>query len=253
MAMNPRLLRPLASGFDPRSLGSLAGWWDASASSSITLNGGDVSQWDDLSGNARHAAQSTGANQPEYKLAERNGRNVIQFNGSSDFLRGPWLLTMTAQTTFAVVAASSTNNWGRAFTQTTTVDGSATGTPNSSFSIPGHYEPLMRNSNTQAFGSYNGSGIRATVNFTYDAWGVWSSTHTGTVISNRLNNGSAATYNALTLNTAFQTYGIGAGLGITINQYLGGYLAEVLTYTKALTDAERDRVHRYLQAKWNTP
>ena len=39
MAMSPRLLRPRASGFNPRSIPGLAVWLDASKASSVTLDG----------------------------------------------------------------------------------------------------------------------------------------------------------------------------------------------------------------------
>jgi hypothetical protein len=64
--------------WDPSELGaSLALWLDAADASTITLNGSDVSQWDDKSGNDRHAVQATAASQPEY-----TGQH-IQFDGST--------------------------------------------------------------------------------------------------------------------------------------------------------------------------
>jgi hypothetical protein len=235
------------------SLTGLAGWWDAANALSVTLNSGEVSQINDLSGNGRHASQPTAANQPTYATSARNGRNAIQFNGLSDFLRGPWQVTLTAQTTFAVVAISSADDWGRPFTQTSTADGTTTGTMNPDFSMTGHYIPMLRNSTNQAWGSYNAATLRASVNFTYDAWGVWSSVHTGSQIQNRLDNGTAATYSTTTLNTTFNTFMIGANGGVVQNQFLGGYVGEVVVYARALNDTERDAIHRYLKAKWNTP
>ena len=55
-----------AMAWTPAQLPSLALWLDAEDTASITLNGGNVSQWNDKSGNARHATQATAANQPEY-------------------------------------------------------------------------------------------------------------------------------------------------------------------------------------------
>lgn len=253
MGMSPRLLRPRASGFDPKSISGLAGWWDASVASSVSLNSGEVQQWDDLSGNNRHALQSVANNQPTYRTSVRNGKNAIEFNGSTDFLRGAWPLTITAQSVFAVVAMSSAQNWGRPFTQTTTADGTTTGTMNPDFAITGHYVPILRNSTNAQWGSYNAGSVRAAVNFTYDAWGVWSSIHTGAQISNRLDNGTASTYSTTTLNTVFNTFMIGANGGAVVNQFLGGYVGEVLVYTQAVSDAGRNRISAYLKAKWGTP
>lgn len=50
----------------PIELGaSLLGWYDASVASSVTTATGGVSQWDDLSGNGKHATQATSGNRPD--------------------------------------------------------------------------------------------------------------------------------------------------------------------------------------------
>lgn len=239
--------------FSPTRLANLALWLDAANSASITLNGSTVSAWADMSGNDRTLSQSVANNQPTYSTGSQNGRNTLSFNGSTNFLRGPWPLTLTAQSVFAVVSMTSTNNWGRPFTQTTTGDATATGTMNADFAITGHYIPLLRNSNTQAFGSYNGGGLRASVNFTYSTWGVWSSIHTGSQISSRLDNGTASTYSTATFNTTFHSCMVGANMGPAVNQFLGGNIGEILVYSRAVTDAERNAISAYLKAKWATP
>ena len=70
--------------FDPRSIPGLAAWYDAADSASVTLDTGRVSQWNDKSGNARHATNSTsGSTQPSYVTAGRNGLNVLTFAAAS--------------------------------------------------------------------------------------------------------------------------------------------------------------------------
>lgn len=51
-------------------------------------DGGAVSQWDDGSGNGRHATQGTGGAQPTYRAAyaNLNGLPAVEFDGSADFL-----------------------------------------------------------------------------------------------------------------------------------------------------------------------
>jgi hypothetical protein len=66
---------------------STALWLDAADSSTITLNGSNVSQWNDKSGNNRHATQSTAADQPIYLTANQNGLNVVGFD--LDFMNYP--------------------------------------------------------------------------------------------------------------------------------------------------------------------
>lgn len=85
MAMNPRLLRPLASGFNPRQIAGLVGWWDAADAATVTVDTGAVAQINDKSGLGRHATQTTPNNRPAYS-GSINGRNVMTFDGVNDFL-----------------------------------------------------------------------------------------------------------------------------------------------------------------------
>lgn len=75
-AMNPRLLRPLATGFNPKSISGLALWLDAADNSTLTMNSSTVEEIRDKSGNARNFAQSTAANQPT--LSTINGRQCLE-------------------------------------------------------------------------------------------------------------------------------------------------------------------------------
>ena len=84
-AMSPRLLRPLATGFNPKSLPGLALWLDASDPASVLLTDNAVSEWSDKSGNNRHFTQSTPNNRPTYATTV-NGRNAITFDGDNDVL-----------------------------------------------------------------------------------------------------------------------------------------------------------------------
>lgn len=83
-AMNPRLLRPLATGFNPRQIAGLRYWLDASDSSTITIETG-VSEWRDKSGNGFDFVQPDTSKQPAYSDTF-NGRNVVTVDGSNDDL-----------------------------------------------------------------------------------------------------------------------------------------------------------------------
>jgi len=82
MGMNPRLLRPTASGFDPRRIANLHTWLDAADSTTVTLNSGNVSEWRDKSGNGRAFTQASAGAQPAYTLNGQAGKNCITFDGS---------------------------------------------------------------------------------------------------------------------------------------------------------------------------
>ena len=83
--MNPRLLRPTASGFSPRSISGLVAWFDADDVSTFTLSGTAVSEWRDKSGNGYAVSQGTGNNQPA-RTGKVKGRATIEFDGTNDVL-----------------------------------------------------------------------------------------------------------------------------------------------------------------------
>jgi hypothetical protein len=91
MPMNPRLLRPLAGGFNPLlplSISGLELWLDSSETSTLTLNGSapsqTVSEWRDRrSGSNRLASQATAANQPDYRPTGINNKPTVFFKASS--------------------------------------------------------------------------------------------------------------------------------------------------------------------------
>ena len=66
----------MADSWLPTSVASLSFWLDAADSSTITLNGSTVSQWDDKSANGRNFVQTTPSNQPT--LISSGGNLVSQ-------------------------------------------------------------------------------------------------------------------------------------------------------------------------------
>ena len=101
MSMSPRLLRPRATGFNPKSISGLAAWYDASVASSITLNGSTVSQWADLSGNDRHQVQATAASQPTYNATGLNGKGTLTTTGTQ-WMQASAFASSSAATIFLV-------------------------------------------------------------------------------------------------------------------------------------------------------
>ena len=128
-AMNPRLLRPLATGFNPLSIAGLEAWWDFADVSSVTLDSGRVSAVTDKSGNGRTAANSTsGSTQPDYVAAGRNGKNVARFAAAST-----QRLTVSSSTTAFNFLHNGTLSYVCAvFSTGTTAD------PNGFFSVIGN-------------------------------------------------------------------------------------------------------------------
>jgi hypothetical protein len=86
------VINPYSVLFTPNRLANLALWLDAGDSGTVILNGSDVSEWRDKSGNDRHASQTTAARQPEYISSAQNGLGALRFDAASEHF-------MTAGTT----------------------------------------------------------------------------------------------------------------------------------------------------------
>lgn len=76
---------------------TVAAWFDAMDSSTITESGGAISQWDDKSGNARHASQGTGAQQPTYNTADADMGGFPSVGRDGDVLK-----RLTTAASFAI-------------------------------------------------------------------------------------------------------------------------------------------------------
>lgn len=101
MPINNRLLRAWGAGFSPKSIAGLEAWYDASASSSVTLNGSTVSQWSDLSGNGRSLIQSTASLQPNYNASGLNGKATLTTTGTQ-WMQAAAFASSPAATVFIV-------------------------------------------------------------------------------------------------------------------------------------------------------
>jgi hypothetical protein len=96
----------IQSELSPLDFSDLSMWFDASVASSIASSGGAVSQWSDLSGNARHATQSTAGAKPTTGSVTVNSLNALNFDGG-DELATASLATSAERTTYVVVDADA--------------------------------------------------------------------------------------------------------------------------------------------------
>jgi hypothetical protein len=111
-----------AGGWTPAQI-SPALWLDASDSSTITSSSGLVSQWNDKSGNARHATQSTASRRPAYAATGFNGLPGITFDGVDDHLLHG-LTSGGALTLIAVYKVNSSQSSYRGVMAIGPIDGS---------------------------------------------------------------------------------------------------------------------------------
>lgn len=98
--------------FLPIDLGSsvLKAWWDASNAGSITSSGGTVSQWDDLSGNANHIAQSVSGSRPTTGSVTINSMNALGFDGTDDDLQKTTGVSLSSNDGTTILAVRKHNS-----------------------------------------------------------------------------------------------------------------------------------------------
>lgn len=69
----------------PFELGSaLALWLDSEDTTTVTLNSGNVAQWDDKSGNGNNASEPVASKQPAYGTMQASGKPALVFDGIDD-------------------------------------------------------------------------------------------------------------------------------------------------------------------------
>jgi hypothetical protein len=251
MAMNPRLLRPTATGFDPRTIAGLELWLNPAATSTLTLNGSTVSQMNDASGNGRHFVQATGGSQPGQTSV--NGRNALTFN--AQWMHQTALSAYANQTTIIVFSrrdGNNADNFAGIFGYRAANTG-ISGVSNSDVvfefrarggtSLPGTPTALEGATGESAF--VNGSTATLTP-------GTF-----GTVAVREFTPCPVATANQLavvSINTNRTANGSKMPLlgveGFSTNRTYGMTFCELLVYSNQLTALQRLTVERYLGRKW---
>lgn len=74
-------------------------WLDAADSATVTTVSGNISQWNDKSGNNRNALQATAASRPTYAPNLLNGLPGVSFDGVSDWLESGSVTLLAANET----------------------------------------------------------------------------------------------------------------------------------------------------------
>jgi hypothetical protein len=220
-------------------------WFDAADDSTITLNGNNVSQWIDKSGNGRNATQATPANQPAYTTAGLNGRNVVTFNGSSTFLEFSNITISDNDTyIYSVYIRPTTGIHTLDIASDIFVGNSGRGYGNWWFTDNVLYT-ILRETTPVSFGNHG------------------SSAATGTFINGavRTSSGTQTWRDGFAFGTLQQTSGTFV-TGPVFNQigrvgttspnffYHNGTIAEIIMGRESLSDGNRQLIEGYLAHKW---
>jgi hypothetical protein len=229
MGMSPRLLRPRASGFTPKSISGLSLWLDAADTSYNASTG----TWTDKSGNGRNFSQGTPNNRPIFSAVTQNGRTLLEFDGGNDQLtQGSNFLQVANCTLFAAF-----RRLGGTFGSVITSAGSSDSSPS-----------LLIDSGrgvVRGFANFSQASVSAVDSFNITSGTV---TNGASVI---FTNGTQSDSDAAsgTLDTTQTTTAIGTYRQAAAN-YMSGYIGEIIAYTRVLTTDERKRVESYLGKKW---
>jgi len=248
MPMNPRLLRPLATGFNPRSISGLYVWFDASDSATITTETG-VSVWADKSENGRNATQTTGNNQPT-RTVTINGRLALTFDGDNDSLnftgasRTDETMLVVARQRDDAADTANTNRMGALLGSNSSSRGHRLRCQYSSgsFQIDSIFTGLTIGTNRALSTITNNRTGDTAGDVPLNVYTIARSASTG--IAQFINNqavGTATTTQALSLDRI--------GVAVT-SEYWIGEICEILLYSRLLTAAERTRATNYLIRRW---
>jgi hypothetical protein len=234
--------RKVAEDFSPAEISGLALWLDASDSSTLfqnsdgtvpaTASSDPVGAWLDKSGNARHATQSVSGSRPT--ISAMGSRRALRLGASG------------------AVSRLSLGNLSAAFPAAGNV-----------------FVAFQPNSDSQytLYSTRNNDDTYA--NTSTSLWGTWVNTRTS-VTSSRPSSG-AHVANLYGTSGSFSViedgalihsssalawepgndHNIGSRPASAAGQTpLDGWIGEVIAYNRALTTAERQRLERYLAAKW---
>jgi hypothetical protein len=229
------------SPFTPTNLTGLNLWLDATDTTTMTFSSGsNIVQWRDKSGEINHA---TGNNSPVKTPNSINGVQAVVFS-TNQYFRGPVSVTGSNVTTFAV--AQTTRAQPNTGVDQRLVSLASDGTDYGGQDV---LIALFNQESSSTISTYRATdttvGASAiTANTPFQAVSRYNGT-TGALWKD----GTAGTSSASVGTFAVTKYGIGNQANAA-SEYWIGSIGEILLYTTALSDADRQKVEGYLAWKW---
>lgn len=226
--------------FTPRSLANLTFWLDASdlttiyqdaaRTTPVTADGQPVGGWADKSNSGNHAINAGGTVRPLYKTAIQNGKAGLLFDGSNDTLIAP-CLAQAAQTVFIVAKRVAGSNdrvlWGYDAFAKVAFDA------------------------TQNWYWYTNDGV--VTSYIFGGPATTTSLITTTFVGASSMIGHLNGNSVVSLDPEANHHEAATSLILGADGGSNGniYVFEMIRYDRALSDAERIRVERYLYRKWH--
>lgn len=226
-------------GTNPLSVPNLSAWWDASVPGSITLNGSNVSQWDDISGNGKVATQANAAKQPFYSSTESLGGIRVGDTTNVEALATDLLFNGEPRTMYLVFRRllSVPNAFGNVNFVINGVSGFST------------YVAGWSDDGWVAQVRDSAGGTPATTGGSLDtSRHVLRLRGTSSVIGVKID-GNAEVTAAHSRNTSSLAQLVGLGPNATLTR-ANAWIHEVIFYERDVNTDENARIENYLRGKW---
>lgn len=218
----------------PADLADLLWWIDPSDSATVHADTA-VYRVDDKSGNGYDLTQSSTPSKPAVAAAALNGRDVLRFDGADDFLSSAVSITRP-YTVFQVLAVHS-GNTGRSFS---TFHSGFLDNPNWLLG------PYGGGGGTLAHhvGAFVGAGLPVV----YGTYYITAAVGTAAPSSEWWVNGTSRGVNATASLAPTQYVALGAGYGS--GEFGKVDVAELIAYSRPLSNIELNQIGHYLADKW---
>ena len=235
-------------------------WLDAADTSTVIASGSSVTQWNDKSANGYNFSQATGASQPQTGTRTINSKNVIDFDGTNDFLDASGTTAAfdylhNGSATIFIVGLTDTLS-----------------TPDTVQTLFGNFGTLSQNGINQRIQDSGGdlciigrsvsgtSAVNSSNNITYTASTAFYNTikldTTNATAANRykinLNGGAFQGANAVNnaTNGGSAQYDMEIGVVASGAIPFNGVLAEIIIYDSILSTEDITANEDYLSTKW---
>jgi hypothetical protein len=212
-------------------------WLDAADATTITESGGAVSQWNDKSGNGLNVSQSDSAARPTLTAQSLNGKSVLSFDGTGDFLeRASVSLHTGTWSAFALARQTAASGVRSILDQDLVPD-----------RLGQYLRVSGENFESIAFNTIN-TAFTASRAWSPLSWTISGAIRSTDQISARLNGGTAGNTSTTGTPASGSTrLRVGDRQGVFWN----GFIAEIVFIAGAATDTTRQQVEGYLAHKWD--
>lgn len=218
---------PDLAPFSPLNVSGLQAWWQAD---DVTLSGGKITQFNDKSGNSRHATNANTTYQLTQSVdAAYNSKTVAIANGNGNQVYAPSSFTVNQPLTIFAIGDGNVNDWE------TWIDSNNVN------------RVILRKDPTNYFAAHAGAAnvnITSTVNSKTTPSIAWCE-YDGASSKGNVNSTTATAISSPGTNALTQPILLGGYGGGVYPLANGGKFAAVLIYNRALTTDERASILNY--------